>query len=72
MYPDLFKQAVAGTALADAVTVHYADGDPRPSVDTRSTAGPIDDAELVSASGAAHSGVGDFTGASARKRRWRL
>ena len=72
MYPDLFKQAVAGSALADVVTVTSLDGGHRPSPDVRSTPGPADDHELVSASGSASSGVGDFTGASARKRRWRF
>ena len=27
MYPDLFEQAVAGTSLANVVTVNYADGE---------------------------------------------
>ena len=72
MYPDLFKQAVAGSALADVVTVTSLDRGHRSSPDIRSMPGPADDHELVSASGSASSGVGDFTGASARKRRWRF
>ena len=30
MYPDLFKQAVSGSRLADAITVNFTDGERRP------------------------------------------
>ena len=71
MFPDLFQQAVAGSRLADTITVHFADGEHRESLDVPSSHGPIgDDQFLVSAAGPGE--VGAFTGASARKRRWRL
>jgi hypothetical protein len=76
MYPDLFQQAVAGSHLADVVTVKYADGEPRPSLDVLQMSGESfaqDDGEqvLVSASARMPAEVGAFTGASAKKR-WRI
>ena len=72
MYPDLFKQAVAGTALANVVTVTYTDGEARPSLDAPTSTGRVLDDELVMAgSSRTPAEVGAFTGASA-KRRWRL
>lgn len=72
MYPDLFQQAVAGNALANVVTVHYADGEPRPGLDVPAYSGRPSDRELVSSSSArTPAEVGAFTGASAKKR-WRL
>ena len=71
MYPDLFKQAVSGSRLADAITVNFTDGERRDSLglptspDRRS-----DHAELVSSASRTPAEVGEFTGASARKR-WR-
>ena len=41
MYPDLFQQAVAGNALANVVTVHYADGEPRPGLDVPAYSGRL-------------------------------
>jgi len=72
MYPDLFKQAVAGTSLANVVSVNYSDGEPRPSLDAPRSGGPVSEDDLVMA-GASRTPaeVGAFTGASA-KRRWRL
>ena len=76
MYPDLFQQAVAGSSLANVVTVNYADGEARPSLDVPMQMGPVGDpgAEgqvLVSASVRGPAEVGAFTGASAKKR-WRI
>jgi hypothetical protein len=71
MYPDLFQQAVAGSALANAVTVNYADGQQHETYDTPSTTSPIDDSQhLVSSSAHMPTEVGAFIGASAKKR-WR-
>ena len=75
MYPDLFQQAVAGSSLANVVTVNYSDGEPRPSLDMLTPAGPVGDPstggeDLVS-SARMPAEVGAFTGASA-KRRWRI
>jgi len=73
MFPDLFQQAVAGSRLADTITVHFADGEHRESLDVPTSHGPIgDDQFLVSAASPGPSEVGAFTGASAKKRRWRL
>ena len=73
MFPDLFQQAVAGSALANAVTVNYADGEHRDSLDVANYPSPgADDQVLVSAGGRMPVEVGAFTGASAKKRRWRL
>ena len=72
MYPDLFKQAVAGTSLANVVTVNYSDGEPRPSLDVPRSNGRVSEDDLVMAgSSRTPAEVGAFTGASA-KRRWRL
>ncbi len=71
MYPDLFQQAVAGSHLADVVTVHYADGEPRPGLDVPTSTGHPSDRELVSSSARTPAEVGAFTGASAKKR-WKL
>ncbi len=71
MYPDLFQQAVAGNALANVVTVHYADGEARSGLDVPAYAGRPSDRELVSSSARTPAEVGAFTGASAKKR-WRL
>ncbi len=73
MFPDLFEQAVAGSRLASAVTVHYSDGEHAESFDFSTTPGPSGPSEpLVSAGGRAPVEVGAFSGASAKKRRWRL
>ncbi len=70
-YPDLFQQAVAGSALANAVTVNYADGLEHETHDTPSTSSPFDDSHLlVSSSAHTPAEVGAFIGASAKKR-WR-
>jgi hypothetical protein len=70
MYPDLFQQAVAGTSLANVVTVKYTDGEARPGLDVPTGGRP--DSDLVMAdSSRTPAEVGAFTGASA-KRRWRL
>ena len=71
MYPDLFQQAVAGSALANVVTVHFADGEARPELDVPTSSGRPSDRELVSSSARTPAEVGAFTGASAKKR-WRL
>jgi hypothetical protein len=72
MFPDLFQQAVAGSALASAVTVNFADGERRGSLDVPVQSGPpAATEELVSASGRVPAEVGAFIGVSARKRRWR-
>jgi hypothetical protein len=72
MFPDLFQQAVAGTALANAVTVNFADGEHRESLDLPVSSGPsAATGELVPAGGRMPAEVGAFMGASAKKRRWR-
>jgi hypothetical protein len=75
MYPDLFQQAVAGSSLANVVTVNYADGEPRPSLDTLTPTGhggePSDGGQDQMSSARMPAEVGAFTGASA-KRRWRI
>ena len=68
MYPDLFQQAVAGSRLADTITVNSLDGEHRESLDVPQSS-PHDSQFLVSTSAAGPSEVGAFTGASARKRR---
>ncbi len=75
MYPDLFQQAVAGSSLANVVTVNYADGEARPSLDVPTSTGHgseqfLEDEDLVTASARMPAEVGAFSGASA-KRRWR-
>jgi hypothetical protein len=75
MYPDMFQQAVAGSRLAEVVTVNFADGEHRDSLDVSQSPGYAAESEfLVSASASARmpAEVGEFTGASAKKRRWRL
>jgi hypothetical protein len=72
MYPDLFQQAVSGSRLADAITVNFADGEHRESLDVPQSSGPIGDPQLVAAGARMPAEVGAFTGASAKKRRWRL
>jgi hypothetical protein len=76
MYPDLFSQALAGSSLANVVTVNYADGDVRPELDVLLPSGRTGNQhdgnqDLVSASASARvpAEVGAFSGASARKRR---
>jgi hypothetical protein len=72
MFPDLFQQAVAGSVLANAITVNFADGERRESLDVAASSGPTGDIdELVSASWRVPAEVGAFMGASAKKRRWR-
>ncbi len=77
MYPDLVKQAVAGTSLADVVTVNRADGTSTRSLDVSMSGlglGGLEtdhDDMLVSTSARTPAEIGAFTGASA-KRRWRL
>ena len=76
MYPDLFSQALAGSSLANVVTVNYADGEARPDLDVPTSMGfatdrTDSDAELVSAGARMPAEVGAFTGASAKKR-WRI
>jgi hypothetical protein len=76
MYPDLFSQAMAGSSLANVVTVNYADGESRPGLDVPMSMGFAPDrgdgdSELVSASSRVPAEVGAFTGASAKKR-WRI
>ena len=71
MYPDLFSQAVAGSRLAETVTVNFADGEHRDTLDVPSnTRRPGDPRVLVSASSRTPTEVGTFSGASAKKR-WR-
>jgi hypothetical protein len=73
MFPDLFQQAVAGTALANAITVTFADGEHRESPGLPNSTSPTGDSPmLVPAGGRMPAEVGAFTGASAKKRRWRL
>ncbi len=74
MYPDLFSQALAGSSLANVVTVNYADGEARPDLDVPMPSGFSGDQHdgnqvLVSASARVPAEVGAFSGASARKRR---
>ena len=74
MYPDLFSQALAGSSLANVVTVNYADGEARPDLDILLQPGrsgnQYDGSQiLVSASARVPAEVGAFSGASARKRR---
>ena len=75
MYPDLFQQAVAGSSLANVVTVNYSDGEPRPGLDVLTPAGhvgdPSDGGQDLMSSARVPAEVGAFTGASA-KRRWRI
>ena len=73
MFPDLFQQAVAGSRLADTITVHFTDGEHRDSLDVPESSGPMGAAQfLVSTASPAPGEVGAFTGASAKKRRWHL
>ena len=73
MFPDLFQQAVAGSRLADTITVHFADGEHRESLDVPESSGSLAGAHLlVSTAGTPPGEVGEFIGASAKKRRWRL
>jgi len=73
MFPDLFQQAVAGSRLADTITVHFADGEHRESLDVPDSPGSMADGHLlVSTAGTLPGEVGDFIGASAKKRRWHL
>jgi len=73
MFPDLFQQAVAGSALAGAVTVNFADGEHREALDILHASGRAAEAQLQEAGcGRGPAEVGAFTGASAKKRRWRL
>jgi hypothetical protein len=73
MFPDLFQQAVAGSALANAITVNYADGEHRDSRNVASYSAPAADSQvLVAAGGRMPVEVGAFSGASAKKRRWHL
>jgi hypothetical protein len=70
-FPDLFQTAVQGNHLADSVSVKY-DGDdernvPVGAVSSAPRANPSSQATADTASGGS---IGDFTGASA-KRRWR-
>lgn len=74
MYPDLFSQAVAGSSLANVVTVNYADGEARPDLDVPMASGRTGaqhdgNQDLVSTSTRVPAEVGAFSGASARKRR---
>jgi hypothetical protein len=74
MYPDLFSQALAGSSVANVVTVNYADGEARPDLDVPMPSGRTGDEHdsnqvLVSASARVPAEVGAFSGASARKRR---
>lgn len=74
MYPDLFGQALAGSSLANVVTVNYADGEARPDLDVLLPSGRAGDHHagnqvLVSASARVPAEVGAFSGASAKKRR---
>lgn len=74
MYPDLFSQALAGSSLANVVTVNYTDGEARPDLDVLlqpgRNSGHYDGNQiLVSASARVPAEVGAFSGASARKRR---
>ncbi len=72
MYPDLFQQAVAGSALANVVSVNYGDGQQHETLETSSTPARMDDSHLlVSSSAHVPAEVGAFFGASAKKR-WRL
>ena len=76
MYPDLFQQAVAGSHLADVVSVNFADGEHRASLDVPQSIGELfgpsdDDLVLASTGARMPAEVGAFTGASAKKR-WRL
>ena len=77
MYPDLFRQAVSGSHLADVITVNFADGEHRDSLDvpapssTTGHSGRSDrSAQLVPSSSRTPAEVGAFAGASAKKR-WR-
>lgn len=73
MFPDLFQQAVNGSALANAITVNYADGEHRDGLDVPQFSAPATESPvLVAAGGRMPAEVGAFTGASAKKRRWRL
>lgn len=73
MFPDMFQQAVSGSALAGAVTVNFADGEYLEALDVLSATEPVDESELlVSSSARMPAEVGAFTGASAKKRRWHL
>ena len=74
MYPDLFSQALAGSSLANVVTVNYADGEARPDLDVLlppARHGELHDGNQVLVAGSARvpAEVGAFSGASARKRK---
>jgi hypothetical protein len=71
MYPDLFKQAVAGTSLADVVTLSHADDGSRHPRDADTGAHTPGGDLAMAGSSRTPAEVGAFTGASA-KRRWRL
>ncbi len=68
-FPDLFQKALQGSHLVDNVSVQYSGDDPRNSLDpvprTPPTSVPTGGSD--SSSGA----VGNFSGATATKRRWR-
>ncbi len=74
MYPDLFRQAVSGSHLADVITVNFADGEHRDSLDVPAPSGHSGrssrSAHLVSSSTRSPVEVGAFVGASVKKR-WR-
>ena len=52
--------------------MNFADGEHRESLDVPQSSGPIGDPQLVAAGARMPAEVGAFTGASAKKRRWRL
>jgi hypothetical protein len=72
-FPDLFQKAIEGSHLADNVSVKYDGDDLRnqaaPATPVRSgSRSPVTAGSMTMGGGGT---VGEFTGASATKRRWR-
>ena len=74
-FPDLFQKAIEGSHLADNVSVKYDGDDQRnqampamPAMPPRS----VSRTPVTAGSTTGGGTVGEFTGASATKRRWRM
>jgi hypothetical protein len=74
-FPDLFQKALEGSHLADNVSLKYDGDDQRNQATPTTPSGPVSRTPVTvgSMAGGGGSGgaVGEFTGASAAKRRWR-
>ncbi len=69
-FPDLFQKAIEGSHLADNVSVKY-HGDDQRNQATPARSGSRTPVTAGSMTGGGGGTVGEFTGASATKRRWR-